>query len=286
MPGFREAYFIVGLVSNVPWIIAAGILGWLTLRYLRSGRHRVAWAVLVVIPFAMISVGFGLRDNVACGLIYDPFPPCWAIHFDVVTIIAAAGAIGCVLLARVIRPRLADLRWAGPIAASGLVLGFAVGFFVLQLQPPIGQALREVTCTEDPSCETAVEQTEAETIDGTASLRISGAVVFDGVASGARCLFDAPQDGYTMSATFGQVGSTVDIELSVMADGSYRHFGVNAAGFSGSPGKGWGPASAIRIASGTTPSAGRMTFAGIADSLGAGSTVSGQVSWTCPSFEP
>ncbi|HUU85071.1 MAG TPA: hypothetical protein VM243_16345, partial [Phycisphaerae bacterium] len=135
-------------------------------------------------------------------------------------------------------------------------------------------------------CETAVEQTEAETIDGTASLRISGAVVFDGVASGARCLFDAPQDGYTMSATFGQVGSTVDIELSVMADGSYRHFGVNAAGFSGSPGKGWDPASAIRIASGTTPAAGRMTFAGIADSLGAGSTVSGQVSWTCPSFEP
>lgn len=285
MPGFREAYLIIGLVSNLPWIIATTGLGWLTIRVLRSERRRAAWA-LAIVPVGVIGVGFGLRDNVACGLVENSLPPCSAVHFDVVAVIAAAGAIGWVLLASLLRPRLTNLRWVGPIAGSSLVLGFAVGFFVLPLIPPIGHALRETSCTEDPYCETAAEQAGAKTIDGTATLRIIGVVVLDGVVSGARCQFEAPEDGYTVSATFGPRDSTVDVELSVMADGSYRHFSVNTVGFSGFPGKGWEPASAIQIEDGTTPAAGRMVFLGITDSMESGATVSGEIAWECPAFSP
>lgn len=284
MPGLGVAYAVAAIVASLPWVAGGLVVAWLAIRTARRGPLRPSW-LLALVPLSVVGVVIGIETTIGCGPEHG-VPPCWIRPLDLAAICAAGAAIATTLLGRFAGPRAASIAWSGPVAAVGLLAGMVVGLFVLPSIPAVGMALAEASCDRDPWCLTETETTEAEREDGSATLWIEGFVAIDGETVGARCELLAPEDGHTVKARFGEVGSTVDVELAVTADGTYRHLSITSGQFMGFPGKGWEPDTAVTVDEGTTPAAGRMAFLGIVDAMETGASVSGEVAWECPGVEP
>jgi hypothetical protein len=289
MPGLGLVYAIGTIAALLPGMAAAALVLALTRRAARGTPARPSWAL---VGLAATAAGIAVAFAAIVVSPMDPdWPPAWVLPLDAVAIGAALIAAASVGAAVVWRHRAAPGRWIGPIAGCGILGGALLGFFVLPRVGPVGDALGYAACSRDPFCFTAEEDAAAAEIDGTATLWISGVAAADGVTAGARCEHGAPEDGYVVRAAFAQADPPTEVELAVMDDGSYRALVITAGSHEALPGKGWDPATSVRVEAGSTPANGRFVFTdlrplGPSGDLEPGTTMSGEVSWSCPGFAP
>lgn len=289
MSGWGFAYAAAAAAALVPALVSGVIVAILAGRALRTGEVRRGWWIVAgcaSVLGAMVAVTALVTSVADTGSI-----PSWITPLDAIAVIAAALAVGTVVVASVAGTRAAVGRWLGPMAGFGLVTGALIGFFVLPAIGPAGAVIQAVRCDLDPWCQTEAESASAAEVDGTASLWVTGVAEADGVSSGARCERDATEDGYQIAATFEDAVPPVEVLLAVMADGTVRLLTIDAGDYHALPGKSYEPATDVRVADGTTPAAGRMIFTGLG-LLGSdlvpvsGASVTGEIAWECPGLAP